>query len=441
MVIINLFNLLDEKDKKVKGWIVVRGRNLGVEIEGLITIIERNGISRTELIKHLISKFSISYVMASRMVYLKRDCDYIKRRWFPLIYIQELLKLSGRDELDFQKKIKYLKINTNISKPVKAVRCLNIELCKIAGAHAADGTLHQSEKHGTYFSIVDNYKSNMNSFSDWIYSVFGIRYSPKKSKHGDMWQICFRTKIIGRYLQKIVGFEPGNKTYTVKEPEIIRKAPLKFRRAFAIGFMTFEAGMGIREQVELCIRSKNLLYDIYDILLKYNVKVIRMERESNKMWRLWSGALKKDEAEKWLEFFEPGTEKWFKLLELIEGFQGRIKNYNEAREVFSKVFPKQPYSKTSIVELMDIFKSCEKTWRYDIQNKIPGMKSKWAHSLGHYTRILSKANVIKVKTGPFGKKKSFGTIIREIYEYNPDISTWRVPYRPWFSKPNNILKS
>lgn len=64
-----------------------------------------------------------------------------------------------------------------------------------------------------------------------------------------------------------------------------------------------------------------------------------------------------------------------------------------------------------------------------LNNKIKSYGGKWAHSLRPYLDVLKKANIVSVKKGRFGPKKSFGTIVREIYIFNDNILEWRLPER------------
>jgi hypothetical protein len=443
---IDLFRLHDiNKDaKKPKGWISAYGKNLENELKRLILIIADKGISETELIKHLMKKFQISYPMSERLVYIERECEYIRRKWFPLVFIKELLKLSNGiyRKYEIQDNIEFLKVGSSASYPIKAVKSLTENLCKIAGARAADGTLHDSKNYGTYIGIVDKHKSNLEAFSSWILETFGVNLKPKKSRYAkDMWQIAFKNKIIGRYLNKIFGFNYGEKTYDVREPVIIKKAPLRFRKAFALGFLTFEGGVGIKSEIELVSKSKDLRDSIYEILTKSNVKSTCMLKEAKGgLWRLWSNVLSKDEVTSWLELFECKTEKWFKLYEYAYGFQGKVSSFEDAKNAFCFTFPHQPASKTSVEKILKIIKLRKETWRYAIEKEIEGMKSTWAGSLKYYINILERANVIKTRKGRFGKKKSFGTIIRDVYIYNPDIKTWKVPYRPWLENEVSYVR-
>lgn len=431
MIRIDLFKLHDNSDQP-RGLIVAKGKNLKLIIQEIILEINRMGISNTALVKHIMKRMGISIITAERMVYLERKCEYIKREWFPLAFLNEIIKLSDKKYyFDIQDKIEYLRIGNMASKPIKPLKFITEELCKIAGAHAADGTLFDNRQYGTLIRIVDGHKSNVFAYAKWIYTSFNLELKPIKSKYSkNMWEIGFKNKIIGRYLNKILGFSYGCKTFDVKEPKIIKKASFNLRKAFALGYLTFEAGCGIKPKIELCCASKHIVDDICDIFSKDNMKFVRMRTGKHSVyWRAWSPCLSHNEAKRWLSYFEPKTEKWFKLYEYIYGFQGKVDNYESACKALSYVFPHQPGSKTTTIEVLSIIRKKGRTWRYDIE-KETRLKSAWAHSLRHYITILIKANIIKIKKGRFGKKKSFGTIIRDVYFYNPEVTNWKIPYRP-----------
>lgn len=139
-----------------------------------------------------------------------------------------------------------------------------------------------------------------------------------------------KSKVIGRYLNKIFSFPYGCKQYTTREPEIIKKSNLKNRKAFALGALTFEAGIGIKHQIELCVVSENFRDDLSEILNLNNVRHKILRRPSCSYWRLWSGVLTKEQAKQWMSFFAEGTEKWLLLKNYVEGFQKKIRCFEEA---------------------------------------------------------------------------------------------------------------
>ena len=306
---LDLFKLHDSKDN-TKNWILCKGEHLEIELAHLIN---DTGLSNTELVKYLMKKLNISIACAECLVYLKRE-------WYPLVFVEELVNLTNTPKYEIQDKIGSLKSSKPPVVEYKAVKELTINLCKIAGAHAADGSLRDS-----YISITDYHKSSIIALIGWFEE---LGFNPKLIQIGENeWGIRFHSRIISRYLTKFFDFPSGCKQYTVKEPEIIRNASIEFRKAFALGALTFEAGIGMKTQVELCVSSKGFRDSIAEILTELKISYKYMEKQSSNYWRLWSNSLSKEEALEWLQVFEPNTEKWFKLNDYINGFSKKINSF------------------------------------------------------------------------------------------------------------------
>lgn len=423
--ILDLFKLHDPvRDKTPKKWIVVRGKNLTSCLKKLVNELEGRGISNTSLVRYMMQKFNISIASAERLVYFKKE-------WLPLIFMEEILTLLHKEEIRFelQEKIEFIKVSQPPVKILMAPKRLSIILCKIAGAHTADGTIHDC-----YFCINDRYKSNLVAFNDWLKEEFNLSAKINEVSENE-WKICFHNKIFTRYLIKFFGFPSGCKQYTTKEPEIIKNAPIEFRKAFALGALTFEAGVGMKHEIEFCVVSKDFKDSIINILTLYNIRYKDMQRQSSGYWRFWSNTLTKEEVLKWIEFFEPNTEKWYKLKDYVEGFSRKVHSFDEALKMLGSVYPRQSSSKIVLKDVLLAIKEFKKIYRYELvdylakKNNLKSYGGKWAHSLKHYLNILKKANLISVKKEGFGKKKSFGTVIREVYVFNEDIDEWRVPER------------
>ncbi len=331
--------------------------------------------------------------------------------------------------MENQDEIFFLKANQPPLKIVNAVKFLSVGLCKIAGAHAADGTLH-----GSYFCIVDGCESNIVAFNNWLKSEFGLDCKVHKISEREFFS-RFSSKIFARYLTRIFCFPDGCKTYSVEEPQAIRNSRFCFRKAFVLGALTFEAGIGIRQQVEFCVSSEKFIESICNVLNLLNVKYTKMNRKSCGYWRFWSNKLSKEEIEKWLELFEPETEKWFKLYDYLHGFQGKVESFDEAVGIFDRVYGVKSSSKVSLKEVMCSIRVLGRAHRYKLADylakklNVGRFGGKWAHSLSYYLNILKSANFIHVELQEFGKKRSFGTIFREVYVYNPNSTEWRVPIR------------
>jgi len=419
---IDLFNLIEERMKSHKGWIMAKGEKLNESLRLMIEKVALKFGSKRKLTKYLQGKFNLSQSTGERFVFLMKE-------WHPLFLIKEIANLEKTSNFEIQEKIDFLKVNNPNFRIHNAVKEVTEDLCKIAGAHAADGTIYKN-----YFRINDGYKSNLIIFKNWIKNVFGVEY-PVKEVSENEWCLEFHSRIICSYLRKIFNFPSGMKQYTVSEPRVIKDAPLKFRKSFALGSLTFEAGIGMKHHVELCVSSKAFRDSISDILTLLNIKFTCMKQRSGKYWRLWSNKLSEEEAKKWLDLFEPDTEKWFKLRDYIYGYKGKVNSFEDAVEKLDKVYSSKSPSKICLKDILFAIKVLKETYRYELVSYLCQKKNlisyggKWAHSVSHYLNILKNANIINIEKRKFGKKKSFGSIVRDVYIYNQDVENWRVPSR------------
>jgi len=167
---IDLFDLIDEDEKRVGRWIMAKGEKLNESLKPLISNLAIKFGSNRKLVKYLQDKFDISQSTSERFVFLRK-------RWHPLRLIREIMNLTNTSRWRIQENIDLLKINNPPLKVYKAVKELTEDLCKIAGAHAADGTIS-----GNLFRISDGHKSNLFAFKNWIKNVFGVEYLIKKNK-------------------------------------------------------------------------------------------------------------------------------------------------------------------------------------------------------------------------------------------------------------------
>jgi hypothetical protein len=423
LVRIDLFKLIEEKEKRLESWVMGSGENLSKILKQLIEKISIGFGSKRKFANYLMNKYGLSQSVSERFVWLMKD-------WIPLILIREVADLAKIDYIDIQDNIDYLKINQPPLKVYKAVKELSEDLCKIVGAHAADGTLS-----GNLIRITDGYESDLIALNKWIENSFDVKYKVKKVKNSNEWAIEFHSGVISLYLRKVFGFPSGTKVYTVSEPEIIKNASLNFRKSFALGVLTFEAGVGMTRQVSLCVSSKEFRDSIADILVLLNLRFTKMENISGGYWRLWSNKLTKEEANKWLTLFEPNSEKWLLLKDYICGYLGRASDFEQALYILDRVYPSKSASKVCLKDVLMAIKELSKTHRYELvsylckKNNLNSYGGKWAHSLINHLNILKEANAIYVSRENFGKKKSFGSIVREVYIYNPNISEWKVPLR------------
>ena len=135
-------------DKNMQGsWIKANGPVLNKEIKELLHCLYRKR-NQNNFAKLLCSLLNCSFSTAKRhLININKG-----RPWVALKIISSLLDiwkdLYTVNERDFKNKkwriikgIQFLKVGQQQSKPVKVPKFLTLTLCKINGAHAADGTL------------------------------------------------------------------------------------------------------------------------------------------------------------------------------------------------------------------------------------------------------------------------------------------------------------
>jgi hypothetical protein len=438
MTSFDLFLLHDAvRDKKPRSRIVCSGGGLSELVQETLSEIYLRR-KRGEVSRYFVSHLGVSQLTEERL----RRSD---KRWFQLVFLQKLLVLwrdsCGKAPAEvesrkqsFFERVSLLRVSICGSSAVAAPKDLTLELCKIAGAHAADGTLADC-----FFCITDRSKENVLAFQNWVLKSFAFK--PRVTLNGsNEWRLAFHNKVFARYLQVFFGFPLGSKLYTVREPGVVRSADLRFRKAFAFGALSFEAGVCVSRHVALCVASKQFRDDICDILTLSGIQLKRPEKTSGGYWRFWSGRLSPAGASAWLAFFEPNTEKWFKLYELANGFQGKAKTFVDAVFAFDSVFYNNSANKVCFKDVLLAVSKLKQTHRYQLASELVKMKGlssfggKWAHSLRYYLAYLIDANAVSVSVEDFGPKKSWGRIRRQVYSFNEDVSSWRVPYRPWLTQ-------
>ena len=199
-------------------------------------------------------------------------------------------------------------MNNSSTTPIKAVKELNKTFCKLAGAHAADGHIGKIYR----VDIIDHYQYAVECYAKWTCDLFGIGLKVQKDKKKDAWLVQYQSKIISRYLNVFFGFPVGRKTYTVSEPEIIKNSRQDFRRAFALGVMTFEGSVNIDGRVKMSVKSKDFRDSVSDIMKRDGLKV--SDGFSCGKYTLSSNrAITKEDRAKWSKYFEEGTTKWQKI--------------------------------------------------------------------------------------------------------------------------------
>lgn len=223
----DLFQLHDfARDKAPRSKIVCFGLRLIPLVQEMLREIYAHR-ERGEITRYFVAELGVSKVTEGCL----RSAT---RKWLPLIFLQKLLffwqsaceKTCAEAEskkLELFDCIESMRVNLNSSKPVSVPQHLTIQLCKIAGAHAADGTLADN-----FLCITDRNRESVVAFQQWIFESFGVK--PKIVQKGpNEWKLAFHNKVITRYLKTFFGFPSGTKHLTVSEPQIIKDADLCYR--------------------------------------------------------------------------------------------------------------------------------------------------------------------------------------------------------------------
>ncbi len=362
----DLFKLQQPKDKHPKTWICVRGKNLNSILREIIN--KKCKSSRLRFAKKISNKLDVKhktiYTNISQII-----CQ--DNSWISIPLLKHLIDLEGIEKYKIYEQIDFLKGKASLSKPIKAVKGLNETFCKLAGSHAADGHMGKRDR----ITIIDHYKDAINSYSEWIYELFGIKLKVRKDKYRDAWIIEYKNKLISRYLNIFFEFPIGRKTYTVSEPEIIKNSCQDFRRAFALGALTFEGSVDIRGIVKMGVKSKKFRDSVSGIIKNDNLKVVN-GLSCGKYTLHSNRAITQRDREKWSKYFEKGTTKWKKIT-----LNGDLKSiYNNP--VLTKIL-----NKISNIKVFDA------RWLYNEITK-EGVKMHFEHFRA-YLDLSIKYNIIK----------------------------------------------
>ncbi len=111
---IDLFNLINEAERKPKSWIMAKGSELNDTLGPLILQLAIRFGSKRKLTKYFQSKFGISQSTSERFVFLMKE-------WHPLPLIKEVVNLTKSSLFEIQDKIDFLKVNQPPLKVYKAI--------------------------------------------------------------------------------------------------------------------------------------------------------------------------------------------------------------------------------------------------------------------------------------------------------------------------------
>ncbi len=365
----NLWKLHRISDVHPRSWICIGGGGLTEILHSMEKEIEKdNNLTREHLSRITSNRLGCNSSVIKTILRGRRECLPI-----PVVLEMADMCKDGKSYLnELHSKTEFLKVNSASAKPIRALKNAPEELYKIIGAFMADGCLtyqiaisakgksdlnfakaklksintsfseSYSEVRSEHFlslyasyknftkienlmktfsknvniqthtnmEIIDEHKDGVEAFNNWMEMCFGIKPTIfAKRTNENAWRSIYSNKILGRYLVAYFDVRPGYKTDIAFEPEVINKSPLKYRKLFALGILTFDGSATITGNVSFSSKSRNLFNSICDILSKckinFGTSISRGEFNVN----VW----KNSSRDTLFNFFEKGTTKWFRL--------------------------------------------------------------------------------------------------------------------------------
>ncbi len=463
-IVFSLFLLHESADIHPRSWICVSGKKLPKIVENL----EKEILKSKELTREELSRTMGGYLRCSHTSF--KQLFQKKRPFFPIPFLIELAEIAEDKKIlnKINSNIESLKVNSASAAKVKACKKLDYNLAKIIGAFMADGSLsiqvvfsarekkklnpvkkklleskqtfsanYSKTRKEHYISInknksneslvdtllkegktntqchytielCDAYKDNVLFFKNLIKNVFGI--SPNKFyKKGEMWRVIFSNKILARFLIEFFGIWPGKKSDDAFEPEIIKKAPLKTRKAFVLGLLTFDGCVTKQGKMCLSSNSKSLVEAVEQIWKKDKIQCgISKGKGKNRVINAYLANSKK----KLIQYFEPDTQKW-KLIRWLEGRPTKkpiIKETGNTKISEAKILRLLRKEKNcDIVYLTRLFSCRQTTARYYLKT----LKKQNKITLSNRVKMINPKNVSE-KTTVSLNKKTHGKLFEKI---------------------------
>lgn len=255
---LEMLSLHSEEDKTWRSWIRCRGKNLPMILK--------------EFLKSN-SQFKSEHKLTTKML---KDWKS-GRSAIPLWVLNELIKINPELKEAIINDIESMKMFG--SKEVRVPNQLTETIAEIVGRHCGDGSCTDSDSD---FRIsLKEHPSLITQHNIEIEKEFGIK--PKNDKIVD--NICdeafFRSKIFARILTKIFQIPMGkDKTFKVKEPDIIKNSGLEFRRAFLRGLIDTDGSIS-HSRLSFAVVNENLAKSVFDILLELKFSP-KMSKEKNR---------------------------------------------------------------------------------------------------------------------------------------------------------------
>jgi len=490
---LDLFRLhIPKEDIKPISWVCFKGKYLHkIFFKMFIEVQNSLKISRRKLISIIANSINCGKTCVSDRVYNVKDC-------FPIIMIERMLLLwknhlnenneqFKRKKLEIIKNTEFLKQNHPKAREILAVKKISPLLCKLAGAHAADGTLLKYYS-SAILKLAQKDERYALLYSRWIKSVFN--FEPCINIEKKCYSVRVYNKMISRYFYIFLDFPYGVKSKNVIIPKIIKNSNIKYQRAFACGVMTYEGSVQMDGAVSYGGLSKSLRNDLVNILFKSGLNVVSRDYK-NKVFLFRTHKLSMEDIKKWLDFFAEDTEKWWKLKDKTDNRSPHIENIKMANKILDSIYSPRYISISKLIDVVEKRYKNKIIKSKDIQKEIISSNGtaillmnilkrmnilipkkqgifidQELHSkVFNETRLRPKeiAKRLKVRRKDVQhwkdrdcsiplihfkrlirlakmSPKDIDGSIRETYDgkagyvYNSDFKTWKLPYRPWFKE-------
>jgi len=142
------------------------------------------------------------------------------------------------------------------------------------------------------------------------------------------------------------------------------------------------------------LNSLSLIGSVIDVLEKLGLRLTLVDM--NGRYRARTQVLSNVDAKQCATIFEQGTEKWYKVTDLAEGFTGGVKSSKDAILALESVYKIQNGSKTSMGDIFHMVKQLGVFDTNTLHDKFSDrssvrMSKDWIYM---YLKILKNANII-----------------------------------------------
>ncbi len=273
---LSVLNYADDLDNDFREQIRATGQNLHKRFGEILSMITKEENSTIE-------------DFAQRLGYSDKQTR-IWREGKAAIPLDVLVKIwkTGKENLEeLENQIEHLKVYR--SGAVKVPKTLTPEIAEIAGRHCGDGSCTISSNKDYRVTLTET-SSLIEIHNNQIKEIFGL--SPKTEKITDAIQKSIvNSKVYCRFFVKILGIPSGNKTFSAKEPEMIRNSELKLRKRFVRGLVDTEGSLYFDKAnrtwvLEINMVNKNLISSISEVFEKLYLKHKLMQKKNSYSLRL-----------------------------------------------------------------------------------------------------------------------------------------------------------